>query len=171
MYLVWRLSQIYPVIIYSGKQQIRQFIKGDIMKTMGALCLTNKTNLVVALVSALFLIMSLATVISAEDAAYVPAEILIGFKDRIAPDAIENINAQLGAEILYKYRIINAYQLRPREGLMSVERLPSTTVSLKWHMLNPTTSSTLMSSQMILTSISFGDCTILVRLVAHLTLT
>jgi len=87
------------------------------MKTMGALCLTNKTNLVVALVSALLLILSLATVAYAEDAAYVPGEILVGVKEGVAPDAIQAINAQLGAEIIHKYRIINAYQLRIPQGL------------------------------------------------------
>ncbi|MBC8232026.1 S8 family serine peptidase [bacterium] len=87
------------------------------MKTIGTLCLTNKTNLVAALVSALLLIMSLTTVAYAEDAAYVPGEILVGVKDGIAQDAIQAINAQLGAEIIYKYRIINAYQLRLPRGL------------------------------------------------------
>ena len=87
------------------------------MKTMGTLCLTNKTNIVAALVSALLLIMSLATVAYAEDAAYVPGEILIGVKEGIASDAIQAINAQVGAKIIYKYRIINAYQLRLPPGL------------------------------------------------------
>ena len=87
------------------------------MKSIGTLCLTNKTNLVAALVSALLLIMSLATVAYAEDAAYVPGEILIGVKEGIAQDAIQAINAQVGAEIIYKYRILNAYQLRLPQGL------------------------------------------------------
>jgi len=87
------------------------------MKTIGTLCLTNKANLVVALVSALLLIMSLATVAYAEDVAYVPSEILIGVKKGIAPDAIQAINAQVGAEMLYEYRIINAYHLRLPQGI------------------------------------------------------
>jgi len=76
-----------------------------------------KTTLVATLVSALLLILSLATVAYAEDATYVPGEILVGVKDGVAPDAIQAINAQLGAEIIYEYRIINAYQLRIPQGL------------------------------------------------------
>jgi len=74
-----------------------------------------KAILLAMFISALF-IMSLVTVIYAEDAAYVPGEILVGMKEG-DQDTIQALNAQVGAEILYKYRIINAYQLRLPQGL------------------------------------------------------
>jgi len=75
-----------------------------------------KTILVATLVSVLLLIMSLATVAYAEDAYYVPGEILVGVKEGIAQNSIQAINARLGVEIIYKFKIINAYQLRlPQE--------------------------------------------------------
>ena len=76
-----------------------------------------KTTLVVALVSALFFVMSLATIVYAEDAAFVPGEILVGVKEGIAQDAIQAINAQSGAEIIYQFKLINVYQLRLPPGM------------------------------------------------------
>jgi len=68
--------------------------------------------LFVALLSALLLLMSLATVAYAEDIAYVPGELLVGLKDGIPQDAIQALNARVGAETIYQFKIINAYQLR-----------------------------------------------------------
>ncbi|MBM3240916.1 T9SS type A sorting domain-containing protein [Candidatus Poribacteria bacterium] len=65
-----------------------------------------------ALLSALFLIMSLATVAYAEDAAYVPGELLVGLKEGLTQDAIQALNARVGAEMIYQFKLINAYQLR-----------------------------------------------------------
>ena len=76
-----------------------------------------KTTLAAALVSALFFVMSLVTIVYAEDAAFVPGEILVGVKEGIAQDAIQAINAQSGAEIIYQFKLINAYQLRLPPGL------------------------------------------------------
>ena len=61
--------------------------------------------------------MSLATVVYSENADYIPGEILVGVKEGITQNSIQAINAQVGAEIIYKYRILNAYQLRLPQGL------------------------------------------------------
>ncbi|MFQ6116382.1 MAG: S8 family peptidase, partial [bacterium] len=87
------------------------------MKTIDVLRPAGKTNLAAALVSALFFIVSLATVAYAQDAVYAPGEILVGVKEEFAIDDVQAINAQLGAVIIYKFEIIDAYQLRLPEGL------------------------------------------------------
>jgi len=76
-----------------------------------------KTLLAVTLVITLFFVMSLSTVVSAQDAAYVPDEILIGVKKGTAQDVIQRINARLGAKIIRKFRIIDAYQLQMPQGI------------------------------------------------------
>jgi subtilisin family serine protease len=65
-----------------------------------------------ALLSALFLVMSLTTVAYAKDVAYVSDELLVGLKEGIHQDAIQALNARVGAETIYQFKIINAYQLR-----------------------------------------------------------
>ncbi|MFQ6040349.1 MAG: S8 family serine peptidase [Candidatus Poribacteria bacterium] len=71
-----------------------------------------KAILLAVFISVLFFVMSLAAVVYAENADYVKGEILVGMKEGTDQDAIQAINAQVGADIIYKYRIINAYQLR-----------------------------------------------------------
>ena len=75
-----------------------------------------KTTLLAMFISALF-VMFLVTVMHAQGVNYVEGEILVGMKEGIDQDVIQAINAQVGAEILYKYSIINAYQLRLPPGL------------------------------------------------------
>jgi len=68
--------------------------------------------LFVVFVIALFLVMSLITVAYAEDAAYVPGELLVGLKEGVTQDALQALNARVGAEMIYQFKLINAYQLR-----------------------------------------------------------
>jgi subtilisin family serine protease len=69
-----------------------------------------KGTLAITLIGALFF--SLVTVTYAEDAAYVPGEILVGLKEGTTFNSIKAINAQLGTKMSHQFNIINAYHLR-----------------------------------------------------------
>jgi subtilisin family serine protease len=69
-----------------------------------------KISLAVTLVSALLLGVLLTTIAYAEDPDYVPDEILLGVDG--AKVDIQPMNRMLGAKVIHKFRLINAYQLK-----------------------------------------------------------
>jgi subtilisin family serine protease len=75
-----------------------------------------KTVFAATLFIVLILATSLASIVYAQEVSFVPGEILVGLKSGWHPDAIGDLNTQFGARPIYRFRLINAVQLRLAPG-------------------------------------------------------